>query len=235
MGSWRDDNLFVAPARILSAREGWIYARATMPMLEDLQASSLLFYNHYRPTTASIQEVQMMNIATWTRYFVSSNFAVEMGALPADLTNFGLPAGLGTASATDAKVAAGKAPKSLVQLKGLSSDDNIIHAEQALLMMLAHRISGGAGAGTVTVAGRMSPCSVCREVLGAFSHAYDVVYGQRLFYNTATDGRDNHRKLEIKTLSLATFKTDNAYANTTFASFVTNYESYLTMNGKKRA
>jgi diacylglycerol kinase len=201
---------FFPGAPLRPRRKGWSSTIQMHPTLAELAAFSTALREHAK--AKSVIEVQAMSVLSGM--VVTSN---QMQVL--------LPAAVGdhfeelmvesiveqtsakkpkeVKSAKDPEAAAAKvAMGGLVVLTGGFDVDKVngLHAEQALLLVLAHMIAAGEAPGDAVVAGRNAPCGTCSEVLKAFAEAYaECGYGKITY--VADPGQDRGRaKLPLSDL-----------------------------------
>jgi hypothetical protein len=109
----------------------------------------------------------------------------------------------------------------LIILSGASSDSVRFHAEQNLLLVLAHYLNAGGGApALVEIRGIKNPCDTCARVFAAFNTAYQTAYGQTInFSRGAGEGRAGSAisKLDLKQIFPS--------ASGNFATFVDTYHA----------
>jgi hypothetical protein len=111
----------------------------------------------------------------------------------------------------------------LIILSGASSDSVRFHAEQNLLLVLAHYLNNGGGApALVEIRGIKNPCATCAKVFTAFNAAYQAVYHQTInFSGAAGEGRAGSAisKLDLKEIFPS--------ASGNFATFVDTYHALV--------
>lgn len=105
--------------------------------------------------------------------------------------------------------------RALILLHGDEEPD--LHAEQRLLLVLAHMLQNGAVVNTIHIWGAKPPCGSCRAALTAFSYALDIVYDKVIIFS-GVPGQDRGA---VARLSLET-----AFPNAAgdFGFFVDRYQ-----------
>jgi hypothetical protein len=99
----------------------------------------------------------------------------------------------------------------------LAGGDGALHAEQSLLLVLAHLMSKGKVVRNVVIAGRNPPCGSCLAVLNAFAKWYKLLgYGSIDYDPTLGQDRASISKLDL-TAQFA------APADKLFKAFVERY------------
>jgi len=112
----------------------------------------------------------------------------------------------------------------LIILQGASEGGSRFHAEQNLLLVLAHYLNGLSGGGAapadVEIRGIKPPCDTCAPVLAAFNTAYRAVYHHTI--NFSTDPGEGRGGSSIYKLDL---KDRFPSASGNFATFVDTYDA----------
>lgn len=198
--------------------------------VEDLCTASNNLRDYVRAKNhgTEIQEFQMMGL--YGTYYVAANYRRASRLIPNDSAAINEAIGWqgkvnSTTRAGTAQIAAGKnTAQQLVIVDGVSDNDSIIHAEQTLLLILAHKLKDGMTAPNVAIGGCKVPCSKCYTVLTALADAYKQEYKKVLDFNGNRVGAYNtDGDAKIKKLDLGGIFEGERGNKTYFADMVAKY------------
>lgn len=198
-----------------------------------LSTASTAIRTAVKDSYKKVQEIQLMR--HHDTYFASANYEGATSEITKDMVNAAfaeanLPTmtsflSVGTASSASKKTTS----QQMVVIKAVSNSDTIVHAEQLLLLTVAHKLHAGTDPMNFSIGGHKIPCSKCLKVLKAFRSAYNDVYGRTVSYHEKAEGQSTKNtsgNARIVALDLSG-EFSGVESGSTFGKFLTAYSAAL--------